>query len=96
MVLFIDARIPVVFSVSPEAADAVLLPQDGTAAPGHLAGCACCVARGPAAVALDRLFLQRVRGTIPWFTRVVVPVDDPAIRQAIDSDPVLSARFRVA
>jgi hypothetical protein len=37
-----------------------------------------------------------VRGTIPWFTRVVVPVDDPDIRHAISSDPVLSARFRVA
>jgi hypothetical protein len=96
MALFIDARIPVVFNATPEAADAVLVPQGSAAAPGHVAGCDCCVARAPAAAALDRLFLQRVRGTIPWFTRVVVPVDDPDIRHAISSDPVLSARFRVA
>jgi hypothetical protein len=96
MALFVDARIPVVFGAAPGEADAVLLPSEGeVCAPTHPSGCACCVARGPVTVRLDRLFLDRVRGTIPWFTRVVVPTDDPAIRDAITTDPLLSARFRL-
>ena len=93
MALFIDARIPVAFGVQPGSQDAVLVPQGGVA---HAAGCACCVARSPDAAGLDRLFLQRVRGEVPWFTRVVVMADDPDLRRAVTADPVLSARFRLA
>ncbi len=89
--VFIDARIPVVFGVEPGPLDAVLPPQPG---PVHAAGCACCAARAPAAAALDRLFLQRVRGEVPWFTRVVLASPDPAVLAAVQSDSVLSARYR--
>ena len=65
------------------------------AQPSHPAGCTCCVARSEDALALDRLFLARVRGEVPWFRRVVVPADDPALRAALTADPVLSARFRL-
>ena len=92
--MFIDARIPVVFATTPQEDDALLVPQ--LMAPGHPAGCACCIARGPAAAAFDQLFLNRVRGTVPWFTRVVVAQDDPAVRATVASDPVVSTRFRLA
>ncbi len=92
MALFLDARIPVVFGAEPSPNDAVLVPDKE---PGHAVGCACCIARSPHASALDRLFLQRVRGEVPWFTRIVVRVDSPEIRAAIETDPVLSARFRL-
>ncbi len=89
---FVDARIPVLFGVEPTPEDAVLPPASGTP---HAAGCACCVARAPGAAGLDRLFLGRVRGELPWFTRVVVTGEDPALRSAITRDAVLSARFRL-
>ena len=92
MTLFVDARIPVVFGVEPGSTDVMLLPEGGDP---HPTGCACCVARGADAAALDRLFLDRVRGTIPWFTRVVVPEDSAALRAAVATDPVLMARFRL-
>ena len=92
MVVFVDARIPVAFGAEAGASDALLVP-DG--APAHPTGCACCYARSPDAAGLDRLFLDRVRGAIPWFTRVVVAGDQPALRAAILSDAVLSARFRL-
>ena len=92
MTLFVDARIPVVFGAEPGPQDAVFTPVGGLA---HPAGCACCIARSPDAAALDLLFLQRVRGEVPWFTRVVVPGDVPALRDALTADPVLSARFRL-
>ena len=92
--MFIDARIPVVFGIPPQESDAFLVPD--TMAPGHPAGCACCIVRGPAAAAFDRLFLDRVRGTVPWFTRVVVAQDDLAVRATVATDPVVSTRFRLA
>ncbi len=90
--LLLDARIPVVFGAQPGPSDAVLAVPPGTV---HAAGCGCCIARSPAAAALDRLFLQRVRGEVPWFTRVVLPVPDPAVSDALRTDPVLSARYRL-
>ena len=89
---WIDARIPVVFGAEPGASDAVLAPLPGSV---HAAGCGCCAIRSQAAVALDRLFLQRVRGEVPWFTRVVMPFPDPAVLVALRTDPVLSARYRL-
>ena len=92
MALFLDARIPVVFGAKPGPSDAVLVPVDE---PGHPIGCACCIARSAHASALDLLFLQRVRGEVPWFTRVVVSQESAEIRAALAADPVLSARFRL-
>ena len=92
MAVFLDARIPVVFGLEPGPHDAVLAPEGG---PAHVVGCACCIARSPDAVGLDRLFLARVRGEVAWFTRVVVLGDDAGLRRAIETDPVLSARFRL-
>lgn len=92
MARFIDARTQVVFGAEPGEQDAVLVPEGGDA---HPVACACCIVRSPGAAGLDRLFLQRVRGEVPWFTRVVVLGHDPALRAAIETDPVLSARFRL-
>ena len=92
MAVFADGRIQVVFAQAPAAQDAILVPSGE---PPHASGCTCCIQRSPDAAALDRLFLQRVRGEVPWFSRVVVSQDDPALRQAIETDPVLSARFRL-
>jgi hypothetical protein len=93
MALFLDARIPVVFGAEAGEGDARFVPS---AQPAHPVGCTCCAARSDDALALDRLFLARVRGEVPWFRRVVVSDDDPALRAALATDPVLSARFRVA
>ena len=90
--MFIDARIPVVFGAAPRDTDALLVPE-GKAV--HPVGCSCCVARSPDAAGLDRLFLDRVRGVVPWFTRVVVASEHGGLREAILTDPVLSARYRV-
>ena len=89
---WLDARIPVVFGAEPGALDALLTLPPGAV---HPAGCGCCITRPAAAAALDRLFLQRVRGEVPWFTRVVLPLPDPAVSDAVQTDPVLSARYRL-
>jgi hypothetical protein len=95
MARFIDARIPVVFGGALGAKDAVLAP-DATWGDSHPIACACCVGRGPAAQAMDRLFLDRVRGTRPWFDRLVVdPAGEAAVRAALAEDAVVSARFRL-
>ncbi len=66
---------------------------------GHVTGCACCVPAGPAAEALRRLFLARVRGEQKFFREVVVlaqtPVGEEAVRAAVADDPVVSARYRL-
>ena len=95
MAHFIDARIPVVFGAAPEAKDAVLAP-DPTWGESHPVACACCVGRGPAAQAMDQLFLDRVRGSIPWFDRLMVdPAGEAAVRAALVEDTVVAARFRL-
>jgi hypothetical protein len=67
---------------------------------GHPAACACCAPRGAVAEALGRLFLARVRGEIPFFRRVVaVAVTEAgaaAVREALASDPLTAARYRLA
>ncbi len=64
----------------------------------HPIGCACCAPRGPVATALNRLFLARARGEVPWFRSVVaVTCTDAgadAVRAALIADVVTSARFR--
>ncbi|WP_207537664.1 hypothetical protein [Sabulicella rubraurantiaca] len=63
----------------------------------HAAGCACCGGRSAAAVALDRLFGDRVRGRCPWFDAVAVaPGAVEAVRAALREDAVAAARFREA
>ena len=93
MAVFVDARIPVVFGVEPTRTDLLLTPVGSAASEPS---CACCIARAPVAKEFDRLFLQRVRGDIPWFSRVVLATDDAAVREAIEADPLLSSRFRLA
>lgn len=93
---WIDARVPVAFSALADARpdDAVLT---GIAAAGHPAACACCTARTPAAEALGRLFLQRARGEVGFFRRVLVDADaqgQEAVREALRADPIVAARFR--
>lgn len=100
MTRMFDARVPVAFGPLSEAGDgdAVLAGPFGPA-PGHSAGCACCAPRAPAAEALSRLFTQRARGEVAFFRRVLVVADEAdasAVRTALASDPVASARFRLA
>jgi len=94
-----DARVPVVFGSSRDAqeGDAVLAGVLGDTL-GHQAGCACCVARTPAAQALGRLFMQRAQGEVAFFRRVLVDgyAAEAAVRAALQSDPVAAARFRLA
>jgi hypothetical protein len=92
---------------------AVVLAEDGAALPAgalrveryatpvataHPIGCACCQPRSPAAVALDRLFLARMRGDAPWFKEVVAVAATEAGRAAVTAalagDSVTVARFR--
>ncbi len=99
MTLMIDARVPVVFGSRRDAreGDAVLAGGlDGVA--GHDVGCACCVARTPAAQALGDLFMRRARGEVAFFRRVLVDgcAAEAAVRAALQSDPVAAARFRLA
>ena len=103
MTLMFDARVPVVFGSSRDAqgGDAVLaggLADELDGAPGHDAGCACCLARTPAAQALGDLFMQRARGEVAFFHRVLVDghAAEAAVRAALQSDPVAAARFRLA
>jgi len=108
----IDARIKVRVGGLADAGqgDALLLPPGITGpaglamawldpAPGHAAGCACCLPRNAAAQALRSLFLRRARGEVPFFTTVLAavgPDDAREIGAALDSDPLVSARFRAA
>ena len=112
MTRFVDARVPVFIgsaaSAGPEAVLQVegAIPAEAAARfvvrkpTGHVAGCACCVPRSPVSDALNRLFLARARGEMPFFrTVVVVPATDEgaaAVRQALAEDPVTMARFRLA
>ena len=99
MALMLDARVPVVFGSSRDAQDGDAVLAFGLdSAPGHDAGCACCVARAPAAQALGDLFMRRARGEVAFFRRVLVDgqAAEAAVRAALQSDPVASARFRLA
>lgn len=108
----IDARIRVRVGSLADAGqgDALLLPP-GTAAPaglavawlepapGHAAGCACCLPRNAAAQALGALFVRRARGEVPFFSTVLAavgPDDAREIGAALYADPLVSARFRAA
>ena len=66
---------------------------------GHPAGCACCLPRNAAAQALSLLFLRRGRGEVVAFRTVLAAVgaaDADLVRAALQSDPLVSGRFRLA
>lgn len=95
-----------------DAATALLVEGEPPAAPGravaefmlasslHPPGCTCCAPRAPAAQALARLFLARARGDGPLFARVLAlprgEAGAAAIRDALASDVLAAARFRLA
>lgn len=62
-------------------------------------GCLCCTVRGDLVTALRDLYLKRVRGDVPEFTRIVIETTglaDPApILHTLMTDPLLSARYRL-
>ncbi len=69
------------------------------AAADHLTGCACCAGRSPAASALALLFQRRARAEVPFFRRIVAITTtsdgDLEVWNALRSDPLASARFRL-
>lgn len=100
----LDARIPVHLIAPgdspPEGAALLAEGQDfAIAGTAHAIGCACCLPRSPAAPAFDRLFLARVKGERHFTAiaaRAVTAEGEEALRWAIDYDPVVSSRFRLA
>ena len=64
---------------------------------GHLAGCACCVARQPLAEVMSELFRQRALGTLQLFTRVLLvvpPEQAETVSALLISDRLIAGRFR--
>ena len=108
----IDARVPVRLGSLSDVSegDAVLVEGGGAApagvaatrfdlaAPGHAAQCACCVVRGPAALALAGLFQARAKRKVAFFRRVVALTGSAegrrSVEDALRDDPLVSARFR--
>ncbi|MCB8883418.1 hypothetical protein ACELLULO517_24435 [Acidisoma cellulosilytica] len=103
----IDARIPVFLATaSDDAAMGVAWLVENPAEAswdgretGHVAGCACCVARSPVAETLGRLFRARAVGEVPFFTRLGAvpagPEGEAALRQALETDGLASACYRL-
>jgi len=62
-------------------------------------GCLCCTVRGDIANTLTDLFVSRVKGKVPYFTRVVIETTglaDPApVLHALMSDPIVVERYMV-
>ncbi len=62
-------------------------------------GCLCCTIRGDIADTLVNLFVDRAKGRIPGFERVVIETTglaDPApILHALMSDPIVAERYMV-
>ncbi|HYZ64721.1 MAG TPA: hypothetical protein VE650_19880 [Acetobacteraceae bacterium] len=112
MALMLDARVPVRLGTWGDVVpgDAVLVEggapgRDGLpmvrfelAGSEHPAGCACCLPRSPAALALNHLFQARARGEVAFFRRVVAVTVSPeggmAVSAAVREDPLTSGRFR--
>jgi G3E family GTPase len=98
MTLMFDARVAVAFGTFSDVreGDAVLNAGLGDSV-AHAAGCACCTPRSKAAETLSRLFVQRARGEVAFFNRILVIADgaeQEAVEAALQSDPLVSARFR--
>jgi G3E family GTPase len=60
-------------------------------------GCLCCTVRGDIVDTLTNLFVDRVKGKVPFFTRVAVETTglaDPApILHTLMTDPIVAARY---
>jgi G3E family GTPase len=60
-------------------------------------GCLCCTVRGDIVDTLTNLFVDRVRGKVPYFTRVAIETTglaDPApILHTLMTDPLVAARY---
>ncbi len=80
-------------------ADGIAMPTLPTSAHRPRAACGCCQPRAAATDILSRAWLARVRGTAPLTAELVVAATadgQAALRAAIASDALLSARFRLA
>ncbi len=62
-------------------------------------GCLCCTVRGDIANTLTDLFVNRVKGRVPYFTRAVIETTglaDPApVLHALFSDPIVAERYMI-
>ena len=62
-------------------------------------GCLCCTVRGDIVNTLTDLFVSRVKGRVPYFTRAVIETTglaDPApVLQALFSDPIVAERYMI-
>jgi G3E family GTPase len=62
-------------------------------------GCLCCTVRGDIANTLTDLFVSRVKGRVPYFTRAVIETTglaDPApVLHALLSDPIVAERYMI-
>jgi G3E family GTPase len=62
-------------------------------------GCLCCTVRGDIANTLTDLFVSRVKGKVPYFTRMVIETTglaDPApVLHALMTDPIVVERYMV-
>src|SRR6201984_2014813 len=60
-------------------------------------GCLCCTVRNDIVDTLTSLFVNRAKGKIPWFTRVVIETTglaDPApILHTLMTEPIVAARY---
>ena len=60
-------------------------------------GCLCCTVRGDIVYTLTNLFVDRVKGKVPFFTRVAIETTglaDPApILHTLMTDPIVAARY---
>lgn len=60
-------------------------------------GCLCCTVRGDIVDTLTNLFVDRVKGKVPYFTRVAIETTglaDPApILHTLMTDPIVAARY---
>src|SRR5438067_7656434 len=62
-------------------------------------GCLCCTVRGDIVNTLTDLFVSRVKGKVPYFTRAVIETTglaDPApVLHALLSDPIVAERYMI-
>src|ERR1700739_3160370 len=60
-------------------------------------GCLCCTVRGDIVDTLTNLFVERVKGRVPFFSRVAIETTglaDPApILHTLMTDPIVAARY---
>src|ERR1700751_3096789 len=60
-------------------------------------GCLCCTVRGDIVDTLTNLFVDRVKGKVPYFTRIAIETTglaDPApILHTLMTDPIVAARY---